>query len=227
MVQTRVDDLDGLPAKHDPHRLRIDDVGPPDIRLQLLRRDVAVLVAIHRRERGATEAADARRGVGRNTDVLRIDAPVVVAVDHVARHVGIAPVHVAQHVFMRYEGRGICKHAAACRVIEVTVAVDDVTHRHLEAFVQLRPQPACELQVDRVAEDDAGGGDENDRVPVAVAGPVQVGRNLDNLAGRRARCGGSLRLTRGGRDADRQQQRREDERQHAPGMHRCLDGSRY
>ena len=183
-----MDDFHGPAAERETHPVRIDDVGTADVGLQLRRRNAAVLVAVHRRERVRPQPADARPRLGRDVDLIGVDDAVVVAVVHVARHVGIAAVHVAGHVLVGDERGGAGKHRAAGGVVVVAVAVDDVAHRHLESRVQLGLEPRGEVGVDRIAEDDAGGGDQEDRVPVAVACPIQIAGDRENLA-HRPSCG--------------------------------------
>ena len=174
------------PAERDPHPLRIDDVGRTDVGLQLRRRHQAVLVAIDRREEARPHAADARRRFRRDVDFVRIDGAVAIAIDHVAGHVRVAAVHVPQHVLVGDEPGRVGEDGAARCVIEVAVAVDDVAHRHLEAAAELVLQPGGERRIDRIAEDDAVARDEKDRVPVAVARPIEIAGERNDLASRPA-----------------------------------------
>ena len=171
-----------------PHAVVVDDRRLDDVLLQLLRRRDAVAVAIDAVEEAGAHAADAGPRVRRDVDLVAVDDAVVVAVDHVARHLRVAAVHVAQHVLVRDERRRVREHGAARRMIEVAVAVDDVAHGAAgEARVELALQPRRERLVDRVAQDDAGRRHEEHGVPVAVAGAVEIAVDLRDLARRRAR----------------------------------------
>ena len=88
----------------------------------------------------------------------------------------------------------------------MTVAVDDVANRLLrKTGIELGLQPAREVQVDRVAEDDPGRRDEEDGVPVAIVRAIHVRRHLNDFAHRRAwRLRRPRRLWRLRRDGSRQ-----------------------
>jgi hypothetical protein len=83
----------------------------------------------------------------------------VIPIDHVARHVRVATIEVAQHVLVADESGGVGEGGSAPRMIEMAVAVDDVTHRHLEPAAELVLQPRRERRVNRIAQDDAVGCD--------------------------------------------------------------------
>ena len=146
--------------------------------------------------------ADARRRFRRDVDFVRVDGAVAIAIDHVARHVWVAAVHVPEHVLVGDEPRGVGEDGSAGRVIEMTVAVDHVPHRHGEAARQFVLQPYRERGIDRVAEDDAVARDQKDRVPVAVPGSIQIAGERNDLARRSSR----LRLQDGQRGDERREQ---------------------
>ncbi len=180
--------LDDFAAELDAHAVVVDDRRLDDELLQLLRRRDAVAVAVDAVEEAGAHAADAGPRVRRDVDLVAVDDAVVVAVDHVARHLRVAAVHVAQHVLVADERCGVRERGAAGGVIEVAVAVDDVAHGLArEARVELALQPRRERLVDRIAEDDAGRRHEKHRVPVAVARAVEIAFDLRDFARRRAR----------------------------------------
>ncbi len=100
VVQAGVHELDDLAAELDAHAVVVDDRRLDDVLLQLLRRRDAVAVAVDAVEEAGAHAADAGPRVGRDVDLVAVDDAVVVAVDHVARHLRVAAVHVAQHVLV-------------------------------------------------------------------------------------------------------------------------------
>ena len=140
-----------------------------------------------------------------DVDLIRIDGAVLIAIDHVARHVRVAAVHVPQHVLVRDELGRVGEDVSAGGVIEVAVAVDNVPHRHREAAAELVLQPCRERRIDGIAEDDAVARHEEDRVPVAVPSPIQITGERNDLASRSS----WLRLNDGQRGEQRRDQRRE------------------
>ncbi len=184
MIQPWMNQIHDVPAERDPHPLRIDDVGRMDVGLQLRRRHEAILVAVDRRKEPRPHATDARCRFRRDVDFIRVDGAVAIAIDHVARHMRVAAVHVPQHVLVGDEPGRVGEDGAARRVIEVAVAVDDVPHRHHEAAAEFLLQPRRERRIDGIAEDDAVARNEKDRVPVAVPSPIQIAGEWKDFASR-------------------------------------------
>ena len=106
-------ELDDLAAELDAHAVAVDDRRFDDVLLQLLRRGDAIGIAIDAVEEAGAHAAHAGARVRRDVDLVAVDDAVVVAVDHVAGHLRVAAVHVAQHVLVRDERRGVREHGAA------------------------------------------------------------------------------------------------------------------
>src|SRR5687768_12691253 len=188
MVEPWVHELDDFAAELDAHPLAVDDRRFDDVLLKLARRRNAVAVAVDAVEESGTHAADATTRVRGDVDLVAVDDAVVVAVDHVAGHLRVTAVHVAQHVFVGDENRRVREDATARRMVEMAVAVDDVADGLArKARVELTLEPWREVLVDRIAEDDSGRSHEKHRVPVAVARAVEIAVDLHDLARRSSR----------------------------------------
>ena len=187
MIPSGVDQLHALAAERQLHALGVEDVGLPDVGLQLRRRERTVAVAIGRLEESSGHAAAAAVVRQRIDDLVQLEAAVVVAVQHVTGHLRDAPVHVPRDVLVRHDASRVGEHGSAFDVVPVTVAVDHVADRHLEPLGELLLQPGGERRVDRVREDDAVGRDQEDGEVVVAAGAIEIPGDLDDLTGRTAR----------------------------------------
>ena len=105
-------ELDHLAAELDTHAVAVHDRRPHDVLLQFLRGDLAVLVEIRDVEPSRKHAADPRPRVGRDVNLVAVDDAVVVAIDHVARHLRVTTVHVSQHVLVADESGGRREYGA-------------------------------------------------------------------------------------------------------------------
>ena len=119
------------------------------------------------------------RAAPRRANLVRLEHAVLVLVQHVARHLRDASVHLAQHVLLRHEMRRVREHAGAFRVIEVAVAVDDVPDRpSREALAELGFEPGGERLADRVAQDDARRRHVEHRRPALVVRAIEVAAHV-------------------------------------------------
>ncbi len=71
----------------------------------------------------------------------------------------------------------------------MTVAVNYVSNRHIETCIQFPFEPVGKIRIDRISEHNALTGHNKNRVPGAVAGPVEVAGNVfDIVAKLEYRC---------------------------------------
>lgn len=189
VVLAGVDQFNGFATERDSHALGVGEVGLDDVLLEFGRGYAAVFVGVHLVEEAGAHAADAGVGEGGDVDVFAVEVAVAVAVDHVAGHVGEAAIHVCQHAFLRDDRRCALEHGGAFDVVEVAVAVDDILHRHVEALGEFFLQPRGVGDVQWVGENDAFIRDEEDVVPYAVAGAVEVAGDGADLVAKSGRGG--------------------------------------
>src|SRR6516165_7531941 len=99
---------------------------------------MAVGISIVRAEKIFGHPADTgmvRKGLD---DFFNFSLTIIVAVDHIARHVRIAAIHIAKHAFLRNKASCLRKDRAAFDVIPVAVTVDYVPDRYSrKSFVEL------------------------------------------------------------------------------------------
>jgi len=105
------------------------------------------------------------------------------------------------------DDRRVGEDLAAGDVVGVIVAVDHVPHGLVESLLDLVFQPLRGAGVDRIGDDHARRGDRENRVVVVVPEPVDLARDLRDLADRRLR-----RLLREGVPGGEQHERRGDAR---------------
>src|SRR5262245_34418652 len=95
-------------------------------------------------------------GRGGRDDLFELELTVVVAIIHVARHMRIAAVHVAEHALLGDEPRRFRKYGAALDVIPMTVAVDHIADRRVrKSLGELSLEPIGKIRVDGIDDDDA------------------------------------------------------------------------
>ena len=88
------------------------------------------MIAVMTLEEARRHSAYSRMGSGGSRNLLQFELTVIVAVDHVARHVGIPPVHVFEHPLLGDELSGVSEQAAPFDMVPVAVTIDDVPHGH-------------------------------------------------------------------------------------------------
>ena len=127
------------------------------------------MIAVVRAEETLGHAADAGMRLERTHDLVQFELAIVVAVDHIARHVRDAPVHIAQDASLCYEvGRG-GEYGAALYVVPVAMAINDVADRHArESPVELGLEPGREIGGERIDQDDALRRNQKQAVPDTV-----------------------------------------------------------
>jgi hypothetical protein len=107
---------------------------------------------------------------------------VVTAVDHVAGHVGDAPVHVPQHPFLRYKPSGARENGSALNVIPMAVTVNDITHGHArKTLVELSLEPLREIGSERIGQNNSFRSDQKERIPKPVLRAIEVASKANNF----------------------------------------------
>ena len=189
MVSSGIDQLDGFAAQRQAHAFGIENVGPADVGLQFRGRQGSIAVTVRGSEEVGRHAATSAV-VGKRTDnLLKLEPSVAIAIQHVARHLRNAAIHISTHVLVGDEARSIRKYGAAFDVIPMAMAVDDIANRNLESLSELLFHPCRECRVDRIREDDSFRRDHEQREIVVVARAIDVAFDIDYLAGRSALLG--------------------------------------
>ena len=98
---------------------------------------------------------------------------------------------IRNHVLVTDEGRRLGKDISARRMIIVIVTVENISNRHVEAFIELGFEPFCEFQINRIRQYDAFVRDQKDGPVCVVDSAVEIARDIDDLADRLLcrRCG--------------------------------------
>ena len=182
MVPSGIDQFDGLAAKRQPHALRVENVRSPDIGMQFSRGQRSVSVTVCSSEEVGRHPAAAAIVCERVHDLIQLESTVVVAIEHVSRHLGDAAVHVPGNVLVGHKARCIRKDCAAFDVIPMAVAVNHIPDRHPEAFGELLFHPGGKRRVDGIRKDDALRSHHEEREVVVIARPIDVALDVDDLA---------------------------------------------
>ena len=155
---------------------------------ELRRREVPGMVAVDGFEIPGKHAADPEMLASGYVDLLGLDHPVVVAIDHVAGHMWVAAIHVFEDALLADDmGMAVGKHGGTTHVVPVAVTVDDVLDGFTrEAGDELPFQPGREIRTDRIHQHDSIRSHIDETPPVTVAGAPEIAFDLENDTGRRA-----------------------------------------
>ena len=119
MVFTRKNQLDGFAAEYQLHSIGVHDIGAAHLRVILCRRHVAIVVPVVALKETRGHSADSRMRHSRPDDFFELELPVIVAVDHIARHMRVSAIHIPQYTFLRNDFCGIAERSRAFNVIKM------------------------------------------------------------------------------------------------------------
>src|SRR5262245_55205288 len=103
MVSSGVDKLDSLYPQRTAHSFRIENIRTTNFLLQFRWSHRTVAIPIRSPEESGGHATAAGIVVQRPDDLIQLETATVVSVEHVARHLRNAAIHVPGHILVSYE----------------------------------------------------------------------------------------------------------------------------